>query len=240
VQATAGFIAHPPGHANQHHRGRNGRDQSQNHPAHAILEERTGHIRPPVVDENVAKGNQALARGRQEGQQRGVAEKQGQQQRNVSEHLHVHGGQARHQPVTRYAGHADDDSEDRGQHDGQCGHEQGVQDAHGKSPAVSVRGGVRQQAVVDGQAALHGQEIEPRGDVARLQVGLGVVEQLQGHVEDSSDHQGLDQKSGQLFFQIGRVQDGWLPFGGVNKEPHRPIVPAGASCGFLSFRLVSG
>ena len=155
-------------------------------------------VQATLVEEERIKHIHAIARRRQGAKDGEIPEKKLQKQRDVAQGFDIDGGHLGDQPVVGEPGDADDESEDGRQDDADEGDDQGVDQADQECAAVSVFLAVFDEVHGDAEPGRAFEKIEARRDALPLQVGDGVVDQVEPAAYDGAEDQDLEEDGADL------------------------------------------
>ena len=173
-------------------RGRGGdADRERNeHDGELRREFRPRQEQAAIIENAAARKRHAAAQLRQRFEHRVVPEIKLQEQRHVADQLDIETGQRRDQPITRQPRDADNEADNRRQHDGDGGDEKRVEKADPEG-AAERRGARRisDQRLADVEAGGIVPEAEAGSDMRLRQVLHRVVDRAIGDDADD-DHDG--------------------------------------------------
>ncbi len=191
MKLRAGALPPGAGPTGDEHDGDDRGEEGPEDEAEAFLENGSGIVQAPVVEEDRLSHAEAIARPRQRPQNREVPEEDLQQQGDVAQYLDVDRGDPGDQPVAGKPGDADDETERRGQRDTDDGHQNGVEQADHHGTPVRILFDVVDEALADAEAGGFGEKAETRGDALPLEIREGVVDEKDARGDHAPKHEGL-------------------------------------------------
>ncbi len=155
-----------------------GEHQGPEDPAGPLPDHRRGHDDAAVVEKSRAQEREALARSGQRAEDGEIPEQNLEEDRKVADQLDIAGRQLGQQPVRREPRDADQEAEDRREHDANARDQQRVQEPDDEDAGIGVGFIVGDQRLVDAEAGGRIQESETAADVLGREIGARVEREL--------------------------------------------------------------
>ena len=125
--------------------------------------------------------------GRQTGDDQGVPEEEIEQKRHIAQCLDIEKRQKSEQRIARETGDADDQPDDRREHDAPGRNPNRVDDAGQEGTTIGVGGLVVDECLADDEAGLSAQKVEACGNVLLSELLRDVGKQIKSQKDDACD-----------------------------------------------------